>query len=112
MDVQRPTIAIPTDSRTASRVAWLLCGLTLALISCALALAFLNRYDGSLTFLVAVASAALVGGVVASRRPVNPVGWIVAGHAICFALGEFSRQYAIYGLLTEPGSLPFARMMA
>ncbi len=27
-------------------------------------------------------------------------------------MGEFARQYAIYGLLTEPGSLPFARAMA
>jgi hypothetical protein len=27
-------------------------------------------------------------------------------------LGEFTRQYAIYGLLTEPGSLPAARAMA
>ncbi len=35
-----------------------------------------------------------------------------SGHAVCFALGEFSRQYAIYGFLTEPGSLPFAGMMA
>jgi len=26
-------------------------------------------------------------------------------------LGEFGRQYAIYGVLTEPGALPFARAM-
>jgi hypothetical protein len=63
-------------------------------------------------FLVAEATAALVGGLIASRRPRNPVGWIVAGHAFCFSFGEFSRQYAIYGLQTDPGSLPFALAMA
>jgi hypothetical protein len=62
-------------------------------------------------FLIAVGSAALVGALVASRQPRNPVGWFSLGHALCFALGEFGRQYAIYGTLTEPGVLPFARAM-
>ena len=51
-------------------------------------------------------------GLISSRRPRNPVGWIVAGHAFCFSFGEFSRQYAIYGLQTDPGSLPLALAMA
>jgi hypothetical protein len=97
------------------RVAWLawsVCGLTLVLIACAVMLAVLNRYSlWDLTFLIAQVSAALVGGLIASRQPRNPVGWFVAGHALCFALGEFTRQYAIYGLLTEPGSLPAAGAM-
>jgi hypothetical protein len=62
-------------------------------------------------FLIAVGSAALVGALVASRQPRNPVGWFILGHAVCFVLGEFGRQYAIYGTLTEPGTLPFARAM-
>ena len=53
-----------------------------------------------------------MGGLVASRRPGNLVGWFIIGHALCFTLGEFTRQYAIYGALTRPGSLPFARAMA
>ena len=94
-------------------LAWALCALTLGLIVCAVVLALLNRYSlWDVTFLVAQASAALVGGLIASRRPRNPVGWFIIGHALCFTLGEFSRQYAIYGLLTEPGSLPAARIMA
>jgi hypothetical protein len=97
------------------RVAWLawsVCGLTLVLIACAVMLAVLNRYSlWDLTFLIAQVSAALVGGLIASRQPRNPVGWFVAGHALCFALGESTRQYAIYGLLTEPGSLPAAGAM-
>ncbi len=98
--------------RTATKVAWSLCGLVMALIACAVVLAVPNRYGlWRVDFLIPVASAALVGTLVASRQPRNPVGWFVLGHAVCFSLGEFGRQYAIYGLLTEPGALPFARAM-
>ena len=95
-------------------LAWSVCGLTLALIVCAFVLFFLNHFGIRELpyFLVAEATAALVGGLISSRRPRNPVGWIVAGHAFCFSFGEFSRQYAIYGLQTDPGTLPFALAMA
>ena len=93
-------------------LAWGVRSLVLIAIACAVALAVLNRYDiWRVDFLVAVGSAALVGALIASRQPRNPVGWFVLGHALCFSLGEFGRQYAIYGVLTEPGSLPFARAM-
>jgi hypothetical protein len=99
--------------RLAAWLAWSLCTLTLALIAFAFILATSNRYEPwNLTFLATEVSAALVGGLVASRRPKNPVGWFVVGHALCFSLGEFSRQYAIFGLLTKPESLPLARVMA
>ena len=95
-----------------ARLAWGACGLVLVLIACAVVLAMSSRYAlWRVDFLVPVASAALVGALVASRQPRNPVGWFVLGHALCFSLGEFGRQYAIYGVLTEPGSLPFARAM-
>jgi hypothetical protein len=69
--------------RISARFAWAMCGLTLVMIACTLALVALNRYDVREVpyFLVAEATAALVGGLIASRRPRNPVGWIVAGHA-------------------------------
>ena len=111
-DKQAP-VAIPTGSRTSSGIAWSLCALALALVFCAVALSFLNRYaPWELLFLTAEAVGALVGGLVASRRPANPVGWFIAGHALCFSLGEFARQYAVYGLLTEPGALPLAGAVA
>ena len=84
----------------------------LVLVACAALLAIPNRYDlWRVDFLIPVASAALVGALIASRQPRNPVGWFILGHAFCFSLGEFGRQYAIYGVLTRPGSLPFARAM-
>ena len=98
--------------RTATRLAWSLCGLVLVLIACAVVLAVPNRYGlWHVDFLIPVASAALVGALVASRQPSNPVGWFILGHALCFSLGEFGRQYAIYGVLTESAALPFARAM-
>jgi hypothetical protein len=98
-----------------SAVGWLargVCALVLVLVACAALLAVSNRYDlWRVDFLIPVASAALVGALIASRQPRNPVGWFILGHAFCFSLGEFGRQYAIYGVLTWPGSLPFARAM-
>jgi hypothetical protein len=94
-------------------LAWSVCGLTLALTACAVAFAFLNR--GGLwesVRLLALVSSALVGGVVASRRPVNPVGWFLLISAACLVVVVCTEQYATYGLLTEPGSLPLARAMA
>jgi hypothetical protein len=94
-------------------VAWFLCGLTLVGIACAVALASPNHYDlRRLLFLFTEVSAALVGALIASRQPKNPVGWIIIVHALCFTLGEFGRQYAIYGVQTNPGSLPLAGAMA
>jgi hypothetical protein len=99
------------SSRAAAWLAWSLCGLTIFLILCAATLAILNRYNfGEASFLVAEASAAVVGGLISARQPRNPVGWLILGHALCFTLGEFGRQYAIYGVQTEPGSLPAAGM--
>jgi hypothetical protein len=98
---------------TASRVAWSLCGLTLAVIACAIMLDILNRTDGQdAFFVVALVSCVAVGGLVASRRPRNPIGWFFIASAACFALQSFALQYAFYGLRTDPGSLPVAEAMA
>ena len=99
--------------RTSRSIALFLCALTLVLIACAFALSFKNRYPAeNLYFLLTEASAAVVGGLIVSRQPINPVGWFIIGHALCFTLGEFARQYAIYGVLTNPGSLPLGGAMA
>lgn len=87
--------------------------MTLLLIACAVVLAVASHYAlRDIYFLLTVTSAVLVGGLIASRQPRNPVGWLILGHALCFALGEFGRQYAIYGVLTNPNSLPLAGAMA
>ena len=73
-------------STRAARLAWSLCALALALIVCAVVLAVLNGADvAAVTFPPALTAGALVGGLVASRRPANPVGWFFLGSAVCLA---------------------------
>ncbi len=99
--------------RTASRLAWGLCLLSLALTACAVVLAILN---GAHTEVVgsplALTASAVVGGLVASRRPENPIGWFFLSGALCFTFVAFASGYATYGLLTAPGTLPGARAIA
>jgi hypothetical protein len=73
--------------------------MALALIACAVALAALNRSDvAAVIFPLALTASAVVGGLVASRRPTNPVGWFFLGSAGCFALAGVAAEYATYGL--------------
>ncbi len=98
------------SGRTAARIAWSVCGLTLTLTACALVLAVLNGAQADeVSFPLAMTASAVVGGLVASRRPANPVGWFFLGSAACFALVGFASGYATYGLLTAPGALPGAQ---
>jgi len=50
----------------------------------------------------------IVGWLIASRRPGNRIGWIFLVVGLSQSLEALSTQYAVYGLVTDPGSLPFA----
>ncbi len=54
----------------------------------------------------------VVGWLVASKRPANPMGWIFLGVGLSQALDTIASQYAIVGLQTMPGSLPAADVMS
>ena len=47
-----------------------------------------------------------VGALIASHRPENPIGWIFCFAALFQELLSAGDEYAIYALLTNPGSLP------
>jgi hypothetical protein len=69
--------------RAAARLAWSVCGLTLVLVACTLALAVVNGADAAaVSFPLAMTASAVVGSLVASRRPKNPVGWFFLGLAL------------------------------
>jgi hypothetical protein len=55
---------------------------------------------------------ATVGAFVASRRPENPIGWLFIAFGAAAALRFTGSQYATYGLLTHPGSLPAGDFIA
>ena len=101
-------------SRTASWLAWSMCLLAAAAIAGTLAVDVIASSLDELTILgvPAILAFSFVGALIASRRPDNPIGWILCGAGLSFALGSLAGEYATYALITEPGSLPGRDVMA
>jgi two-component system NarL family sensor kinase len=98
---------------TPLQLGMLLFAIVTALVVACFILAIANDYSLTLlAFVVSQPLAALVGGLIIARQPRNLVGWCIVAHAFCFTFAEFARQYALYGTLTQPGSLPFAQGIA
>jgi len=57
---------------------------------------------------VGTIGAPILGGLIASRRPENPIGWMWLCVGLGIALSSFAWSYADYAL-AEPGSLPAPR---
>jgi hypothetical protein len=81
---------------TAGRLAWSLWALTVIGLAVALALPSAEA-DEDVWSLVAsfvfALSFATVGALVASRRPENPIGWIMCGAGLAYAVGGVSVAY-------------------
>jgi hypothetical protein len=56
--------------------------------------------------LLAILSFATVGALVASRRPKNPIGWILCVMGLATGASFFAQGYADYALIVRTGSLP------
>ena len=105
--------------RTATWLAWSLCALSLALTALSLLLLALNRSDPNthiyeywqVDTLVPV-SFSIIGAIIASRLPANPVGWLFCAAACLAAVDHFSAEYALYALLAQPTSLPAGEALA
>jgi hypothetical protein len=55
----------------------------------------------------------LVGALIASRRPKNPIGWICLAVGIFWMFAIMSGSYAMYALrVASPGSVPFPAAIA
>jgi hypothetical protein len=93
-----------------------------ALIGGELALAYVDRHlvPASLTGWtvsnisgqVVNVAAAVIGFVLASRRPENRIGWLFLLAGLTLGLGGFSNQYALHALVADPGSWPAGRALA
>jgi hypothetical protein len=57
-------------------------------------------------FPVVVLAFALVGALIASRLPANPIGWICLTIGLVMMLGGAAEEYSVYALATRTGSLP------
>jgi uncharacterized membrane protein YhdT len=105
--------------RAAARLAWSLCALSLALTALSLLLLNLNLshpnthiYAPWLDNTLTAVFYPTVGALVASRRPVNPVGWLLCLFGLVISISHFSAEYAIYALLAQPDSLPAGEALA
>jgi Na+-transporting NADH:ubiquinone oxidoreductase subunit NqrE len=54
----------------------------------------------------------IIGAILASRLPANPLGWLFCAVACLIAVAHFSGEYAIYALLARPDSLPAGEALA
>ena len=52
----------------------------------------------------------ILGWLIATRRPENRIGWMFLVIGVSQAASGFVSEYAIYGLITRPGALPFAEI--
>jgi hypothetical protein len=92
-------------------LAWSLTALGIGLGVTARVLDLMNgrRVPTSVVDLIVATSFSIVGGLIASRRPRNPIGWIYLVAVVLIAFGgtnDLATQYAYYAVVTRPGSLP------
>jgi hypothetical protein len=100
-------------TRTAWRVAWIICALCLGLATINLVLVALNSSHPDVHIpepwighTVSAVAFSIVGAVVGSRRPENPIGWLFCAIGVFAAIVLLSSEYAAYALLAQPDSLP------
>jgi hypothetical protein len=105
--------------RAASWLAWTLSGLALTLTALSLLLIALNLsyppahvYDYWLENTAIAVSFSIVGAIIASRLPANPLGWLYCAAACIIAVAYLSAEYAIYALVARPDSLPAGEALA
>jgi signal transduction histidine kinase len=100
--------------RTATWLAWSMCAVCVALIALALFPIFLDfvtpesihlplegRPSSGFAVLTGVLSLAypMVGALIASRLPSNPIGWIFCGVGLLYSAQRFSLAYADYAVV-------------
>jgi signal transduction histidine kinase len=100
-------------ARTASRLAWSLWGLIVALVAVGLLSVFTRPTTGEswwsmLAVLMVLVAYPTVGAWIASRRHDNPIGWVFIGGSLSMTLAIAANEWATRGLVVAPGSLPGA----
>jgi len=62
--------------------------------------------------LLGIIGAPVLGGLIASRRPRNPYGWLWLGFGLGLACQWLGETYAAYALVVDPGSLAAPRTIS
>jgi signal transduction histidine kinase len=114
----------PVQRYTARWVAWSVGVVSIALLVAALILFLIDRSRVPLPESIGVWSlltgfeiavnvpVPVLGALIASRQPRNPIGWIYLVATFLFALAAFGQLYAVHVLLVDPGILPGGRFLA
>jgi len=108
-------------ARTSVRLAWLACGLALLLLAAGLVLLWASpdeplregdrsRLDQAIT-LVSLLGPPLLGGLLASRRPSNPYGWLWMAYGLGWAVVGFTNAYVTYVSASGTEVLGWARLI-
>jgi hypothetical protein len=108
---------------TATRVAWSSWAVSLLLGLFSAALLVLTRATpiprgavprgvNAVWGLLLLAILSTMGALIVARQPGNRIGWSFVAAGLGLGLQAFATQYAIYALLTEPGSVPGAAWLA
>jgi hypothetical protein len=102
--------------RTAQRMAWGLWIVTIAAAIAAMVLlvvtrsaprpGFVTLWPLDLLWIVGYLSFPTVGLIVATRRPNNPLGWLLLLIGLSLGINDFTHYYADYTLTHRPGALP------
>ena len=105
------------ESSRARTIAWVVGVVSVVLIVASLIIMYLDRgvplpedvTTGDLSYGLDVLVnifVPVIGVVLATRRPGSPIGWMFLLAGFFLGLGSFTQQYAIRGLIVEPGTLP------
>jgi hypothetical protein len=105
----------------AARLAWSAFGLTALIAVGSIVVGFVDdgtrlpppdtgevSGPGALSFGLMIVAFAGLGALVASRRPRNPIGWILVVSPLCLAFTQVARDWYVHTLFADPGSLPLA----
>jgi len=101
--------------RTLSRLAWSVCALTLLVLAASLILILLGwsaplpqgatPWRDRVIALIGIIGAPIVGGLIASRRPRNPYGWVWLGFGLSLALAQLESSISAYARVVESETL-------
>ena len=112
------------SARATTWLAWSLAGLSVVMSAASVALYIATRSvqppsswgtggdSAVLILLLPFLAFPMVGALIASGRPKNPIGWICLAVGIIWMMMLISTSYGVYGLVVRPGSVPFPAAIA
>ena len=93
-------------------LAWSICALTVVLVLGTFVFVWVGTFDvdgPGVVWLISLAAFGLVGGLIAARRPENPIGWIFLVAGLSLSIASLTTRWSEY--TRHRGTLPFGHAM-